>query len=151
MGFLHAIRLSASGLAAQRLRMDVISNNVANVNSTRGADGDAFKRQVVSFRAADGGTNAFGALLERMRGNGPAPAGGVTVNRIDTDTSPGRRVLDPTHPDADADGFIETSNVDLVVEMTDMVAAVRAYEANVTVLNASKSMAQTALQISSRG
>lgn len=148
MGLLRSIGVSASALAAQRLRMDVIANNVANMNSTRGVDGGPFRRQVVSFQARRAEPQGFGAT--RPNALPPLRTQGVQVNRIETDNSPGRRVLDPSHPDADADGFVEMPNVDLVVEMTDIVAATRAYEANVTVLNATKAMAMRALELARR-
>lgn len=148
MGLLESLGISASALNAQRLRMDVIAHNVANVNSTRGADGGPFRRQVVSFKALTDGAAGLAAPLPG--GANGLPGRGVGVDRIDTDQTPGRRVYDPSHPDADADGFVETSNVDLVVEMTDMVSAVRAYEASVTALNAAKTMAQSALDLAGR-
>ncbi len=150
MGLLSSIRISASALTAHRLRMDVIANNVANMTSTRGPDGGVFQRQVVSFRAQPTGRQGFSALFREQSGLPSLPTRGVAVNRITEDQNPGRRVLDPSHPDADAEGFVEMPNVDLVVEMTDMVAAARAYEANVTVMNASKAMAQRALDIGNR-
>ena len=147
MGLLGSIAISASALNAQRLRMDVVANNVANMNSTRGPDGGPFRRQVVSFRAApaDGGSS-FSSQFNSSQASA-LPSRGVMVNRLETDTSAGRRVFDPQHPDADDEGFVEMANVDLVIEMTDMVAATRAYEASVTVMNAAKSMAQRALDI----
>ncbi len=149
MGFLDSIRISASALTAQRLRMDVTANNVANMESTRGPEGGRFRRQMVTFRALPAGPSTFAALFNRRTGATP-PTAGVGVDRILTDNSPGRLVFDPRHPDADDDGFVEMPNVNLVVEMTDMVAATRAYEANVTVLNAAKSMAMRAIEIARR-
>ncbi|MEE9277430.1 MAG: flagellar basal body rod protein FlgC [Dehalococcoidia bacterium] len=149
MGLLSSIRISASALAAQRLRMDVVANNVANMNSTRGLDGGPFRRQVVSLREMPDSRSAFTALLNRSSALGQ-PRKGVAINRIETDMSPGRRSFDPSNPDADEDGFVELSNVNLVVEMTDMVAATRSYEASITVLNAAKTMALRALDIARR-
>ena len=149
MGLLDTFRISGSALSAERLRMDVVANNVANMQSTRGLDGGPFKRQVVSFRALPNGGSRFSVLFSRMR-RSSLPTLGVGVDRIESDQSPGRRVLDPGNPDADAEGFVEMPNVDLVVEMTDLVTATRAYEANVTVLNAAKSMAMRALDIGRR-
>ena len=146
MGLLGSIKISASALNAQRLRMDVVANNVANMNSTRGADGGPFRRQMVSFKAAPNNRSSFASQFSRSQVP-ELPTRGVMVNRLETDTSAGRRLFDPGHPDADEDGFVEMANVDLVIEMTDMVAATRAYEANVTVMNAAKAMAQRALQI----
>lgn len=150
MGLLGSIRISASALTTQRLRMDVVANNVANMNSTRGADGGPFRRQVVSLKAMPNDRSDFEAMFSRSKQGllgTQMPTRGVTVNRLETDMSPGRRVFDPTHADADEDGFVEASNVNLIVEMTDMVAAQRAYEASVTVMNAAKAMAVRALDI----
>lgn len=149
MGLLSSIRISASALAAQRLRMDVVANNVANMNSTRGLDGGPFRRQVISLREMPDNRSAFTAFLNRSSAPGQ-PRKGVAINRIETDMSPGRRSFDPSNPDADEDGFVELSNVNLVVEMTDMVAATRSYEASITVLNAAKTMALRALDIARR-
>ena len=149
MGLLNSVRISASALSAQRIRMDVTANNVANMESTSGPDAGPFRRQMVSFRALPNGTSPFQALFSRQQG-AELPTRGVGVERLLTDTSPGRRVHDPTHPAADDEGFIEMPNVNLVVEMTDMVSSTRAYEANVTVLNAAKSMAMRALEIARR-
>lgn len=148
MGLLGSIRISASALNAQRLRMDVVANNVANMNSTRGPEGGPFRRQVVSFKAAPP-SRAGSSFGEQFRAGTTQElsSAGVMVNRLERDTSGGRRVFEPDHPDADEEGFVELANVNLVVEMTDMIAATRVYEASVTVMNAAKSMAQTALQL----
>jgi flagellar basal-body rod protein FlgC len=145
MGLFSSLRISASALAAQRLRMDVIANNVANMNSTRGADGSVYRRQSVVFRA-QGSNASFKDLLGRATG-AAASGAGVEVRTIHEDTSAPRKVHDPSHPDADADGFIYLPNIDIVTEMTDLTGATRAYEASATVLNATKSIAQSALNI----
>jgi flagellar basal-body rod protein FlgC len=132
---------------AQRLRMDVVANNVANVNSTRGEDGEPYRRQSVVFRA-QGTTSPFGDVLGRATGQ--STAAGVQVARIHQDTSAPRKVQDPTHPDADEDGNIYLPNIDVTTEMTDLVSATRAYQASVTVLNATKAVAQSALDIGRR-
>ncbi len=149
MGLISSMRVSASALMAQRLRMDVVANNVANMNSTRAADGSdgPYRRQSVVFKAASAGSS-FGDILGRASG-GSAPAG-VEVSSIHLDTAAPRKVHDPTHPDADADGYVLMPNIDVVTEMTDLVGANRAYEASVTVLNATKALAQAALQIGRR-
>ena len=148
MGLISSIRVSASALMAQRLRMDVVANNVANMNSTRAADGSdgPYRRQSVVFREQRAGSS-FGAALGRATGNTPA---GVEVSSIHLDTAAPRKVHDPTHPDADTDGNVLMPNIDVVTEMTDLVGANRAYEASVTVLNATKSLAQAAMQIGRR-
>lgn len=147
MGLINSMRTSASALMAQRLRMDVIANNVANVNSTRGENGLPYRRQSVVFRAQGAGSS-FGDLLGRATGSGK-PAG-VEVAKIHHDTSAPRKVQDPTHPDADAEGYVYLPNIDVTTEMTDLVGASRAYQASVTVINATKAIAQSALDIGRR-
>ena len=130
-----ALDVSASGLAAQRQRLTVIAANLANVSTTRDAAGrpEPYRRQA--------------ALLE-PRAVGEAPeAVGVRVAGIATDLSPPRRVYDPTHPDADQEGYVKYPNVDVLTEMVDALAATRAYEANITAIEATKSMVASALRI----
>ena len=144
MSLFGAIDISGSGLAAERLRMDVTAENLANAQSTQGPDGQPYRRKEVVLRAADGGFD--GALNAAMGvgggtgSNGAAPAGGVEVVQIAEDTAPNRLVYDPGHPDADADGYVSMPNVDPVTEMVDLIAASRAYEANVTAMQTAKSM-----------
>lgn len=147
MSIFGSLKIAGSSLFAQRLRMDVIANNVANVNSTRGEDGQPYRRQTVVFREDTGGTS-FSNLLGRATGS--REPGGVEVTDIHRDRSAPRKVHDPAHPDADAEGFIYLPNVDVVTEMTDLVSASRAYQASTTVINATKSIAQSALSISRR-
>ena len=150
MSMFGGIDAAASGLTAERLRMDVISNNIANVNSTRTVDGGPFKRKYVIFQPREAEKNSFSAMLDGvMNKGGKNRAGdGVRAIGIGTDDSMGKLVYDPGHPDANADGYVELPNVDIVTEMVDMITASRAYEANVTTINAAKSMAQQALNIS---
>ena len=143
IGMFGAIDAAASGLTAERLRMDVISNNIANVNTTRTAEGGAYRRQMVIFAPMANGTNFAQVLSERL----DAGNGGVRVMGISKDNSPTHKLYDPAHPDANKDGYVEMPNVNIVTEMVDMITATRAYEANVTVLNAAKSMALKALEI----
>ncbi len=148
-----SLRISTSALNAERLRMDVVANNVANARSTHTPEGGPFRREEVVFAAADG--SPFGAILSRLArggaGGGGAIEGGVTVAGIVDDTStPFRRVHEPGNPDADANGDVLYPNVDMVREMTDMVSAVRSYDANATVVQNLKSMAQRALEIGNR-
>lgn len=145
MGLIHSMRTSASALLAQRLRMDVIANNVANMNTTRTASGGPYRRQTVVFAEREADT-PFGNLLGRVTGSRRG-GGGVIVRAITEDNTPPRRVHDPSHPDADADGFVLLPNISIVTEMTDLTGASRAYEASVTVLNATKAMALDALRI----
>lgn len=144
MGMFGAIDAAASGLTAERLRMDVISNNLANVNTTRTPEGGAYKRKMVVFepRAQEG--MAFAKALS----NEIEQAGdGVRVVEITADNTPGSMVYDPNHPDANQEGYVEMPNVNVVNEMVDMITASRAYEANVTAVNTAKSMAMKALDI----
>ena len=146
MGLMHSLQISASALMAQRLRMDVIANNVANQTTTRTAGGGPYKHQSVTFEEQRAGApfrDALGRASERSGGAG----GGVRVRAIVDDDSPARRVHDPKHPDADADGYVLLPNIDVISEMTDLVSARRAYEASVTVLNATKSLALRALDL----
>jgi flagellar basal-body rod protein FlgC len=136
-----------SGLSAQRLRLDVIASNVANVETTRTPDGGPYlRRQVVFTSMPGGGVQQSGFQRTLARASDPVGEG-VTVSRIASDANAVRTVHDPSHPDADANGDVLYPDIDVVTEMTDMMAANRAYEANVTVLNATKSMALRALQI----
>jgi len=137
-----AIDAAASGLTAERLRMDVISNNIANVNTTRTAEGGAYRRQMVVFSPRENTTSFAQVLSEQLEtGNG------VRVVGIEKDNSPTRKMYDPSHPDANKEGYVEMPNVNIVNEMVDMITATRSYEANVTVVNAAKSMALKALEI----
>jgi flagellar basal-body rod protein FlgC len=140
MNIFKSMSISASGLTAQRLRMDVISQNIANANTTRTAAGTPYRRRAVVFRPREG---SFSTYLNAES----QQAGGVRVTAIVEDQSPLKRVYDPHHPDADQDGYIELPNVDTTKEMIDMISATRSYEANVTSFNASKSMALKALEI----
>ena len=141
MSMFGAIDAAASGLTAERLRMDVISNNIANVNTTRTAAGGAYRRQMVVFAPRENTTSFAQVLSEQMdAGNG------VRVVGIEKDNSPTRKVYDPAHPDANKEGYVEMPNINIVNEMVDMITATRSYEANVTVVNAAKSMALKALE-----
>lgn len=143
MGFLDSMSISASALTATRLRMDVIAENMANINTTRTADGEPYRRRYVVFRQADPGTNSFAAYFNRAKGF----AGGVRVAMIGEDDSPFRLDYDPSNPDANEEGYVEMPNVDVVQEMVDMMSAYRAYEANITALNTFKDMAVKTLEI----
>lgn len=141
MGMFGAIDAAASGLTAERLRMDVISNNIANVNTTRTAEGGPYRRQVVVF--APRANTSFGQVLAQQLEGGA----GVRVVGIVKDNAPLKMVYDPSHPDANPDGYVAMPNVNIVAEMVDMITATRAYEANVTAVNAAKGMAMKALEI----
>ncbi len=144
MSLLTSLRISASALMAQRLRMDVIANNVANMNTTRTPGGGPYKRQSVVL-AEQSRQVPFRDFLDREAGRNTAV--GVRVSEIREDNTPPRRVFDPSHPDADPDGYVLLPDISTVTELTDLVSARRAYEASVTVLNATKAMALRALEI----
>lgn len=139
-----SIDTSASGLTAQRLRMDVISENIANVNTTRTADGDPYRRKVPVFRTR--GSDDFSSIY-KSKLTGEEKEKGVEVTGVEEDDSPFKMVYRPNHPDANEDGYLALPNVNVTTEMVDMIGASRSYEANVTALQTSKSMAMNALQI----
>jgi flagellar basal-body rod protein FlgC len=145
MGYFGALDIGASALTAQRLRMDTISQNIANANTTRTEDGTPYRRRIGVFKEQSDGL-PFSEYLtnsskEMYLGKG------VKVAKIVEDSSPFKKVYDPGHPDADADGYVEMPNIDVVTEMVNMISATRAYEANVTSINTTKSMAMKALEI----
>jgi len=146
MSFWEALRIGSSGLTAQRLRLDLISNNIANAQTTRTEKGGAYQRQDVVFMPEEKTAFIPQAVTDR-RGGLSSLQGGVRVAEITTDTEAGPRVYDPTHPDADADGYVTYPNVDIVVEMTNMLSATRSYEANLASIEAVKRMALKALEI----
>ena len=152
MSFLQTLRVSASGLSAQRLRMDVIANNLANANSTRTQDGGPYKRQQIvftpMFEQEKLRHNRFaGDRASYLPFNTRLNAGGVKVAGIVTDDREGKMVLDPHHPDANVDGYVEHPNVNTIAEMTDLISATRSYEANVTAIKTLKAMALKALEL----
>lgn len=147
MGLIRAFASSASGLAAQRVRMDVVAANVANIETTSTPEGGPYQRKVVRFASGDSSL-PFSNVIRRFTGGADT---GVVLTQVSADQeSPGRSVYDPAHPDAGEDGYVQMPNVDMVQEMTDLTSANRSYQANVTVLNAVKQMALRALDISSR-
>ncbi len=150
MGLFSSINTSASGLTAQRTRLDVIANNIANVNSTRTAEGGVFRRSRVVFRPRVSDPYWRSPMLPRYLDNGIGK--GVRVIKIEKDyDSKPRLVYDPSHPDAiksgPRKGYVEFPNVNVVNEMVDMISASRSYEANIAVINGSKSMFLRALEI----
>jgi flagellar basal-body rod protein FlgC len=126
MGMFDALNVSATGMSAERLRMDVIAENLANAETTRGANGQPYRRQEVVLQEK---SPSFGEIL-----------GGVQVAGIVSDPTPPRKVYDPGHPDADKNGYVSLPNVNPVTEMVDLITASRGYEANVTAMNAAKQM-----------
>lgn len=127
------LRISASGLSAERLRMDTIASNIANVNTTKGADGQPYRRKVAVFQ-------------ENLDSEINKPLGVKAVGIVE-DQSDLRKVYDPTNPDAGADGYVSMPNVNILNEMADMITATRSYEANVNAINSEKSMFLKALEI----
>jgi flagellar basal-body rod protein FlgC len=147
MDLLSSMEISASALSAQRTRLNIISQNLANAQTTRTAEGGPYRRQITVFEA-----QPFVSHLRRSMDIPPYPGGrdprrGVLVEGVYQDQSDLRRVYDPSHPDADRDGYVLYPNVDTVTEMANLINASRSYEANVTAVNASKSMALKALEI----
>ncbi len=131
-----AIRASASALDAQRARMEVAVSNLANAESTRGADGQPYRRREVVLEAQNG--NSMSGQIE---------AAGVKVSGVIEDQAPFRRRYEPSHPDADKDGFVEVPNVDVPEEMVDMLGAARAYQANLTAIGLIRDTIQRALEL----
>lgn len=144
-GVFAPFSISASALTAERLRMDVISNNIANANTTRTVEGGPYIRQRVVFAPRFDVTPVFSSFIPTMTPDG-LPAG-VRVTGIQKDTSPVKMVYDPGHPDANAEGYVAYPNVNAVNEMVDLISASRSYEANITAFNATKSMALEAMSI----
>lgn len=145
MSMYSALGVSATGMTAERLRMDVIADNLANADSTTGV-GEAYRRKAVTMAPAVDGP-AFRLPAGAGAAGGAIEASGVRVTGIVEDASDLRRVFEPGHPLADAEGYVTKPNVNAVTEMVDMVAATRAFEANVTAFDASKTMARDALRI----
>jgi len=141
------MRISASALTSERLRMDVISNNIANSQTTRTAQGGAYRRKRVVFEAQEAGRSPFQRIASRGNMADVYGLQGVRVRRIIESNEDMVRTYDPTHPDADAEGFVEYPNVDISTEMVDLMAASKAYQSNVTVIQTAKTMVQAALQI----
>ncbi|WP_433752754.1 flagellar basal body rod protein FlgC [Paenibacillus amylolyticus] len=147
MNISNSFSISSSALTAQRLRMDVISSNIANAETTRASvsNGEAvpYKRKMVVLEP---NKTSFGTMLQnQMRGSGTGD--GVRVTEIREDQSPLKPVYDPSHPDANAEGYVFMPNVDIAKEMVDMISASRSYEANVTALNSTKAMISKAMEI----
>ena len=155
MSFLSTMNIIGSGITAQHLRLDVISENVTNINTTRTGDGGPYRRKVVVFEAQSGSRNAFRqAMAEaqfRLNGMvsnaGYETTGGVRVVNIAEDQSDFKLKYDPTDPDANEEGYVELPNVDLVKEITDAMAASQAYSADVTAFNVLKSVISSGLEI----
>ena len=145
MAFLGSMDISASALTAQRFRMDVVAENLANMSTTRTAEGTPYRRRMVIMQER----SFEGVLQAQMNTDAASRAGGtgVRVASVVEDQAPFKLEYKPEHPDANEDGYVEMPNVDLNVEMVDMLSATRSYEANITAINAVKNMAMSALDI----
>ncbi len=143
MDFLSSLNISGSGLTAQKLRMDIISQNIANSGVTRTEDGGPYRRKMVVLSSIKGG----GSFRDALETATKVKTGGVQVESVIEDQSPLVPVYNPNHPDADEEGYVMLPNVNTAQEMIDMLGASRAYEANVTAFNATKSMILKALEI----
>lgn len=143
MDFLSSLNISGSGLTAQKLRMDVISQNIANAEVTRTEDGTPYRRKMVVLRSINGGSSFRDALNKATQ----VKTSGVQVQSVIEDQAPLVPVYNPSHPDADEEGYVMLPNVNTAQEMIDMLGASRAYEANITAFNATKSMVLKALEI----
>ncbi|WP_372788437.1 flagellar basal body rod protein FlgC [Paraconexibacter sp.] len=139
MGLFDAIDIAGTGLSAERLRMDVTAENLANAQTTRGADGQPYRRKEVVLQEAGGPGATFAAALDGAMQRADAPRG-VQVAGVVQDSAPNRRVYDPGHPDANADGYVELPNVNTVTEMVELISSSRAYEANATAMQTAKTM-----------
>ena len=137
MNLISGIDISASALAAQKTRLDIVAQNIANAQTTRTAKGGPYQRQVVSF------------ATELIRNQGMAGGGlqSIRVAQVTTDRSPGQQVYNPQHPDASADGLVTMPNVNLSQEMVDLITASRTYEANLSVVKNARQMAARTLEI----
>lgn len=143
MSAFGAMDISASGMTAQRLRTDIIAQNIANVNTTRDENGEPYKRRTVVFEEKP--SNSFNDYLSVASGS---IGNGVKVSQIvEDEETPMTMVYDPSHPDANEEGYVMYPNVNTVTEMTNLIDASRSYEANVTAFNGTKSMTMTALEI----
>jgi flagellar basal-body rod protein FlgC len=143
MSYFRTMDISASALTAQTLRIETISQNIANSQTTRTENGEAYRRKLVVMEERKG--DFTGELQGGI--NKVNAGGGVRIARIIEDASPLRRVYEPGHPDADGEGYVFYPNVNPVTEMVNLISATRAYEANVTGINSTKSMAMKALEI----
>lgn len=152
MSFLSTLDISASALTAQRFRMDIITQNIANIDTTRAANGEPYRRRLVVFQEKE---MSFKTALEREAfkrssrrlSNSSNVGGGVRVQEVFNDPNDFVPVYNPTHPDADEDGYVMMPNVDRAEENIDLMAATRSYEAQITTLNALKAMAMKAAEL----
>jgi len=145
MSIFKSFGVNASGMTAERYRMDIISQNVANANTTRTEDGGPYRRKIVTFQEKGTDVTSFSTMLKNARGIDTGD--GVKATGVYEDQSDLTMVYDPSHPDADENGYVLYPNVNIVTEMTNMIDAERAYQANATAFSASKSIAMKGLEI----
>jgi flagellar basal-body rod protein FlgC len=138
MNLISGVDVTASALNAQKIRLDIVAQNIANAETTRTAEGGPYQRQVVSFESE---------LVKSQQANGGLPLQTVKVASISTDPTAGSKVYNPQHPDAGPDGMVTMPNVNLAFEMVDLITASRAYEANLSIVKNAKQMAEKALEI----
>ncbi|HHV50856.1 MAG TPA: flagellar basal body rod protein FlgC [Clostridiales bacterium] len=143
MAFLGTLNIGGSALSVQKTRLNIIAQNIANANTTRTETGEPYRRKIV--QVAEDNINDFGAILQNEQEI--YQVSGVMVEAIVDDQSPLKAVYNPSHPDADENGYVMMPNVDTTTEMVEMIEASRSYEANVTAFNAIKQMATNALTI----
>lgn len=149
MGLFQSFDIAASGMTAQRFRMDTIAENIANVNTTRTSDGKPYRRKIVTFQEKELNPVSFKDTLSYWRS---FKGNGVRVSTVSEDTETDfTMVYDPSHPDADANGYVSYPNVNTVTEMTNLIDSSRSYEANVTAFNAVKAMAQSGINVGGNG
>jgi flagellar basal-body rod protein FlgC len=145
MGLFDAIGIAGSGLSAERIRMDVTAENLANADTTRAANGQPYQRQEVELQEAEPGgfSGALSGALKQAEGS--PPAGGVEVSGIVSDATPDQQVYDPGNPEANAQGYVKMPNVSTVTEMTDLISESQSYQSDVTAMQTAKSMFTTTL------
>lgn len=146
MSIFNSINISATALTAEKTRIDIIAKNMASANTTRSTGGMPYRRQMVIFE--ENKPTAFSEYLSKYTNK--AEGRGVKISKIVEDESPFKLVYEPGHPDADENGYVKMPNVDMVKEMVDLISAQRSYDANITAMNASKSMLLKALEIGRR-
>jgi len=150
MAIMNALNVSASGMTAQRLRLDIISQNIANASTTRDENGEAYRRKTVMFaeKTSDSASTFSRMLMNKTSGLSETVGNGVRVTAIVEDhVTAMKQVYDPSHPDANEEGYVTMPNVNTVTEMTNLIDATRSYEANVTAFNATKNMLLKGLEV----
>ncbi|VAX20176.1 Flagellar basal-body rod protein FlgC [hydrothermal vent metagenome] len=143
MDLFSAMKIGASGMSLQRARMNVVSSNLANINTTRTAEGGPYRKKSVVAEAAPAEKGNFSSKMDKAISK-------VRVVEIREDQTPPKMVYDPSHPDANENGYVAMPNVNMMEEMTDMINASRAYEANAMAVNTAKAMAQRAIEMGQR-